>query len=448
MKAAKAASSKQDYKTSVSKFSKPAAPVYKSTAAVKANPVFKNVRVRSTDNYSTYSRSRSNYYGSRGWNAPSYAYQSSPSFGMWDGMMLWMMLDNMNDAKYARMAYNQSNDPGMQQWRAEANKLAESNTELKAKLAAMDAKVSGMTGEKDASYMPEGIPAAVVLSSEVLAVANKDIVPFRIATGGQGNNYARTGNLLKKSAESTIAVDVKYTAGTGENLGLFSKGVVDGFIAQNDVMDSMALTSASSVAKMKTKWMVLFQEPVQMISSTRGSVKNIQDLSNDNILYVGPAGSGTESTWNRMKMVDRTYAKIPTANASYADALDIVAKNPKAVMMFVSGLNSGTLTAAEARAEKDDLRLVSIDDSGLLDILDVDGNQLYEETEIPSEVYPKLQKGFFLNKDITTIACKAVFVVNPEWVEKNGEEALTDLTAAATEARGTMNGILARTSEN
>lgn len=446
-KAEKANKAKQEYSSNVSKFAKPVTPVYKSTTEVKSSPLFSGVRTRSTDNHSTYYRGRTSYYGNSGWTAPQYVYQSSPSFGMWDGMMLWMMLDHINDDKYAKMAYNHANDPGFQQWKQEAAKLSESNTELKAKLAAMETKVAGMTGEKDLKYLPEGVPATVALSNEALSATDKTKVPFIIATGGEGNNYARTGNLTKAAADS-LDVNVIYTNGTVDNLKRFDAKQVDGFIAQNDVMDSLALTDGAAVAKMKAKWTVLFIEPVQMIANKSGGIKKIQDLSKSNVLYIGPAGSGTESTWQRMKSANKNLTSVRTENATYAEALDKVAKDQNAVMMFVSGLNSTTITSAEARAEKDNLRLVSIDDDSFTNIIDVDGNQLYEKTEISSSVYPNLQKGFFFHKDIPTIACKAVFVVNPEWIEKNGEEALVDLTSAIAEARTKMTGILNKNSEN
>lgn len=446
-KSEKANQAKQDYSANASKFAKPAAPVYKSMSDVKSSPIFSGVRTRSTDNHSTYYRGRTTYYGNSGWSAPQYVYQSSSSFGMWDGMMLWMMLDHINDDKYAKMAYNHANDPGFQQWKQEASKLSESNAELKAKLAAMETKVAGMSGEKDPKYLPDGVPATVALSNEALSAADKTKVPFIMATGGEGNNYARTGNLTKAAAD-TLDVSVVYTNGTVDNLQRFTNKEVDGFIAQNDVMDSAALTNGATISKMKAKWKVLFLEPVQMIANKSGNIKNVQDLSKNNTLYVGPSGSGTESTWRRMVSADKSLATIPVANASYADSLDKVAKDPKAVMMFVSGLNSTTIKSAEARAEKDNLRLVKISNDAFTNLTDIDGNKLYEETEISSDVYPNLQKGLFFHKDIPTIACKAVFVVSPEWIDKNGEEAFVDLTASVVEAQEKMQAILNKTSKN
>lgn len=446
-KSEKANQAKQAYSANANKFAKPVTPVYKSMSDVKSSPIFSGVRTRSTDNHSTYYRGRTTYYGNSGWSAPQYVYYSSPSFGMWDGMMLWMMLDHINDDKYAKMAYNHANDPGFQQWKQEATKLAESNAELKTKLAAMETKVAGMSGERDSGYLPEGVPAAVALSNEALSAADKTKVPFIMATGGEGNNYARTGNLAKSAAD-TIDISVVYTNGTVDNLQRFTNKQVDGFIAQNDVMDSAALTNGATISNMKAKWLVLFLEPVQMIANKSGGIKNIQDLSKNNTVYVGPSGSGTESTWRRMVSADRTLAGIPVANATYTEALDKVAKDPKAVMMFVSGLNSSTITAAEARAEKDNLRLVKISNESFTNLTDIDGNPLYEETEISSDVYPNLQKGLFFHKDIPTIACKAVFVVSPEWISKNGEEAFVDLTASVVEAQEKMQAILNKTSEN
>ena len=101
------------------------------------------------------------------WTAPTYVYHSSPSFGAWDAMFMWMMLDNINNASYARTAYNHSDDPAFREWRKEAEELAKDNEELKAKLDAMDEKVSSMTGEKDPNYLPEDVPVDAVFVPEV-----------------------------------------------------------------------------------------------------------------------------------------------------------------------------------------------------------------------------------------------------------------------------------------
>ena len=74
---------------------------------------------------------RSGWFGSRGWTAPDYAYRSRPSFGVWDGLFLWFLLDNLTRPGYGDFFYNHQNDPGYQQWRAEAERLARENADVR-----------------------------------------------------------------------------------------------------------------------------------------------------------------------------------------------------------------------------------------------------------------------------------------------------------------------------
>lgn len=114
--------------------------------------------------YQTYTLNRQSYY--RSYQPPTYVYNMRPSYGMWDAMFMWMMLDNMNHNAY----YHHRQDADWQAWRADANKQAETNAELKAKLAAMDAKVKELEGQKvpvNPAYMPEGVDPAIAVAPAV-----------------------------------------------------------------------------------------------------------------------------------------------------------------------------------------------------------------------------------------------------------------------------------------
>jgi hypothetical protein len=115
-----------------------------------------------------YSR-RTVFYNSYGWSAPSYVYYSYPRFGIWDAMMLWFMLDHINDAQYAAMYYNHRDDPGMQQFRKELDRLSTENADLKSKVAKLDesSKALEQQGVKpDPSYVPPDA-ASVALAADV-----------------------------------------------------------------------------------------------------------------------------------------------------------------------------------------------------------------------------------------------------------------------------------------
>lgn len=153
---------------------------------------------------------RDSYYG--GWNRPAYAYNYSSSFGMWDGLFLWMMIDQIGDANRhdAEMYYHHQNDPGMQEWRANAEKEAANNADLKAKLAALDQKVKTMEAQgvkRDESFVPDGAGAAV-LAPEVAEKALPEQTPedFKAAEAQGGYSWFFWFVILGGGAALTLVV--------------------------------------------------------------------------------------------------------------------------------------------------------------------------------------------------------------------------------------------------
>jgi hypothetical protein len=103
--------------------------------------------------------------GSRGWSVPSYAYRSAPRFGIWDGLFLWFMLDNLTRPGYADFFHHQQNDPGYQQWRAEADRLAADNADLRQKLSALDSKLAEEKDQpRDPNFLPPDTPREVAVA--------------------------------------------------------------------------------------------------------------------------------------------------------------------------------------------------------------------------------------------------------------------------------------------
>lgn len=163
----KSATFNRRQKAEQAKFSKKDTNRSVSADTYKSNPIYQRAR-NSGYNRGNYYARRDSFYGGRGYSAPGYYYNSYSSFGMWDAMFMWMMLDSMND----RMYYNHMSDPGFKQWRSEADRLSAENAELKAKLAQLDTKVATLDGTpKDANYMPKDVPVDVALASDVMETA-------------------------------------------------------------------------------------------------------------------------------------------------------------------------------------------------------------------------------------------------------------------------------------
>jgi hypothetical protein len=106
---------------------------------------------------------RANYYGGRGWSPSPYMYSAPRSFGMWDAMFMWFMLDTLTRPSHAAFFHNNQNDPGYQQWRAEADRLAKDNAELKTKLDQLDRQLVENQGQpREPGKIPDDVPKDVV----------------------------------------------------------------------------------------------------------------------------------------------------------------------------------------------------------------------------------------------------------------------------------------------
>jgi len=111
-----------------------------------------------TPNTATPPRS-SGWFAQQGWSAPPYAAAAPRSFGVWDGLFLWFMLDNLTRPGYADFFRSRGNDPGVQQWRQQADAMAKDNAELRRKLADLDTRAApGAQADSGWVAVPADIP--------------------------------------------------------------------------------------------------------------------------------------------------------------------------------------------------------------------------------------------------------------------------------------------------
>lgn len=125
-----------------------------------------------------------NWAPGRNWAPPGYAYNTPRRFGIWDGLFLWFLLDNLTRPGYADFFHNHRSDPGYEQWRAEADQRAKSDAELRTKLNDLDTKLTEKRGQPvDANYLPPDVPRDVAVAEgggpgEAPAPASKSRVGF------------------------------------------------------------------------------------------------------------------------------------------------------------------------------------------------------------------------------------------------------------------------------
>lgn len=124
----------------------------------------------------------SGWYNQRGWTPPAYVNQGR-GFGIWEGVALYFLLDTLTSPGHAAFFHNHQNDPGLQEWRAEAEKQARDNAELKAKLASLDKSLAQMKDQPvDPNVLPSDIPVEVVTNKS----AQESAAALRAKSEGGG----------------------------------------------------------------------------------------------------------------------------------------------------------------------------------------------------------------------------------------------------------------------
>ena len=430
LKKKKSAASYTAYKTETGKFKQKSADTQRKT--YNTSPIYKKTRRNSDFDYRAHYQQRDSYYRGRGWTTPGYAYRTRPRFGMWDAMVWWMVLDNLGSRNSYAMAYHHADDPGYREWRSEADRLAQDDAVLKAKLTELDAQVTTLNGTPvQADYLPEGMPPEVALSAKAMADKKPYKPLFTLATASSGGNYTYFGNLLKREMPS-VDVRIQTTAGSLENMRLLADGKVDAAIVQSDAFEVFRKANPGTPFP-ASEQVALYPEVVQMIANRKSGIETVSDLkpNGEHLLFIGPEGSGTAMTWEGLCLQDKSYRKIKTRHASYANALLRVSEDPNAVMLFVAGLNSDLLQRAEneARANKS-IRLVQVNDWDFNDATDHRGNRIYQFVTIPAKTYPGLQKGFILGNDVESIAVSAILVVRTDWAKEYGPSVMDALSYA------------------
>lgn len=125
------------------------------------------------------------YYGDRGYRPPDYASRGRSSFGVFDAVLLWYLLDTLSDRSHADFFRDNRDDPGYQEWRREAEAQAQNDPELKAKLAALDRELAAGSGDPSrAGEVPDGIPDEVARARDLAAGPGMGTVLIVVLVGG------------------------------------------------------------------------------------------------------------------------------------------------------------------------------------------------------------------------------------------------------------------------
>lgn len=398
-----------------------------NTSSYRDNGIY-NRGVQNRSSYDNYYAGRDRYYGGMGWGAPRYAFMSYPSFGMWDALIWWSMLDRLNSRRHYAMAHHHSNDAGYKEWRSEAKRLAEDNVELRAKLDELDRQVATLEGTpRNPEYLPPGVTPAVALAAEAVATADPNQPRITVNTGVANGNYHRFGQILQSHLPDFDVV-LETTAGSEENLNNLVQNQVDAILVQSDILNAYLRKNPDTADRLVGLQSTLYTEYVQLIINEDSGIASIADLKpNSHVVYVGPRGSGTHKAWDGFVLQDPRYGDFTTRFANYEDALRQVSENPSAVMIFVAGLNSELLKEADKEYGYK-LSMVAVDEHYFSTAVDQFGNTIYEVASIPHETYPDLQEGWlfgFFDSSVETLTVDAILILSKRWVDTYGSKPMT-----------------------
>ena len=373
---------------------------------------------------------RDHYYGSVGWQPPVYVHYGAPSYGIWDALFLWSILDLHHD-----WAYHHQDDPAYEAWRHDADRLAQDNADLRAKLAAMDRDVAAMKEKqepRDPNYLPPSVKPDVALAAEVVTGVTAPKLAF--ATGTPGSTYMSLCDKLKANAAATLEIDCRGTAGSRENVMDYLARKDQAIFATADVIDwaMRARSAGGNGPKTFGRYqLTAYSEAMFLLVNKESAIHNVSDLKPGATLYVGPAGSGTEvsyenlahhaskRSWVVFQAHNAQYEGVRIENAPYPEAIEAVAKDPDAVMLVMMPGRSEFMSKVDQESG-DRVRLVSVSgDPSFAKVTDRDGNFVYHECALEGGLYPKLLGA----GSVQTLCVPAIVVVSGDWVRDNGRTA-------------------------
>jgi hypothetical protein len=113
------------------------------------------------------------------------------SFGVWDGLFLGYLLNNLTRSGSVDFFRNHQDDPGLREWRAEAERQARDNTELRERLDRLDRELAQRGGDaapRDPNYLPPDVPPEVALAPRNDARTPTTAGPAAPAANGDGGS--------------------------------------------------------------------------------------------------------------------------------------------------------------------------------------------------------------------------------------------------------------------
>lgn len=385
------------------------------------NPIY--TRARASDK-GTYRERYDRHYG-RDYEPPSYVFNAAPSHGLLNTVFLYSLLNNISNA--GAFAHNHQNNQDYQKWRAEADKLAEQNADLRRQLAAMDAEATKLSGTPiDPSYLPKGVDPDLALAAGVRATT---LPRLRVCVGSQSGAYYKvTANVLGPNLGDMVNVSPVKTKGSNQAFEFLIDGKCDAAWVQRDSYWNYIEEKELSDLPFE-RISSPYEEAVYLICHADGPGK-ITGLGEEHKVWF-PRQAGAAETWKNFIGEDGNYGKVRTvlntasmAIASNEDALSKIVDADNCMLYVAAPGATGFMATVEKMAIEKGLVMIDVNDGDLDDTTDPAGEKVYDYKEIDAAVYPNLarQNGLvFGSGDIDTLYLKADFVVGNAWKVANPE---------------------------
>lgn len=342
---------------------------------------------------------RNRYYAN---NPPIVVNSGNDSFGPLSGAFLYSLLNNVSSA--GAFAYHHERDPDYLKWRAEANELAKSNSDLKARLDQLDSEVKNPklnATAPDPSWLPAGVPAAATLSDAALKSSQPD---FHVCVGTiEGPYYKVVNDHMLPALVDDVNINPVPTKGTTEILEKLASGECDaGFVQGDAKIDDKALD-------------VLFRpfnEYAHLACNRDVTAKSISELGEHSVWI--PPRSGARMTWDRFAAVVPNLANIKVGDAvNYEDAI-LKAKQGQDCLFYMAAPHASTL---DRTLNRKDLKFIAIDNPELV----TPGG--YQKSELSSNQYANTieRASWWSAGHLQTVSTPATFVITHAWKTKYPE---------------------------
>lgn len=340
--------------------------------------------------------SRTRYYQS---HQPVVVNGGSNNFGLLSGMFLYSLLNN--SASAGEYGFNHQRDADYLKWRAEADQLAKTDAELKAKLDKIDAAQAQKSGvTPDPNWLPEGVPVSATLSDEAIKASQPD---FNVCVGSDAGPYYKVAqdNMLPALVD-IVNLNPVATNGTPDILVKIASGACDaGFIQGDAKFDEAQLTPVFRP----------FLEAGHLACSIKVKGSSINHLADQEVWI--PVRSGSRMTWDSLVNIEPSLAKIRVRDAvNYEDAI-LKTTQANACLFYMAAPHASSI---DRLIDRPGLKLMAIDSESLTK------NSAYQSRTLSSSDYSKaIASPIFSDGYVKTIVTPATFVIGQSWQKAHSE---------------------------